>query len=123
LYTVATIGGSVYVQGATTAAAAGATGTVSPNSGESLPDLSTVPAAAAVISSPVTGVLLKDLGREIVVYYNNAASGTITSPYSKIAIWREVALIYSSGTLGTTGWIKVWSATNTAVAPVARSVV
>jgi len=122
VYTVNTIPGSVYVQGVTTAVAAGSTGTSAPNSGESLPDLSVAPVGATVIpgGNVPSGVLLKDLGREIDIYYNNAASGTISSPYKRIATWRQVALV-ANGYLGGSGWIKVWSATNVAVAPVARA--
>jgi hypothetical protein len=121
LYTVRTIPGSVYLQGATTAAAVGAAQTSAPNSGESLPDASTVPVAATQVGSTLSaGVLLKDLGREIDIYYNNAASGTITSPYALIATWRQVALV-ANGYLGATGWIKVWSVSGTAIAPVARA--
>ena len=73
-------------------------------------------------ASLVAGALLLDLGREAVIYSGAASITGVTSPYYKLAIYREVAL----GTAGTgnegapgpnaaTYWVKVWSATGTKV--------
>lgn len=126
MYTVPTISATVYLTSAQTTTGSGGTpasGAIAPASGEDLPDESAKnPVVMSLVpGGPVlSGNILKDLGREIDIYFNNAASGTITSPYKKIAVWRQVAVL-ANGYLGASGWIKVWSNTNVAVAPVARA--
>ena len=82
----------------------------------------------AVFTSEVriatAGKLLKDLGRMITVY-----DDTITG-YPHTAIYRQVQVVNGATTGGVSGsgpngfnsyWIKVWSASGTENAPVART--
>jgi len=69
-----------------------------------------------------SGTLLLDLGREAVIYSNQASISGVTSPYYKLAIYREVALATDGlgyegapGSTATTYWVKVWSAAGTGV--------
>jgi hypothetical protein len=68
------------------------------------------------------GALLLDLGREAVIYSETASITGVTSPYYKLAIYRQVALgTAGAGNEGAPGpnaatyWVKVWSATGTNV--------
>ena len=68
-------------------------------------------------ASLVAGALLLDLGREVVIYSDAASITGVTSPYYKLAIYRQVALgTAGAGNEGAPGlsaatyWVKVWSA-------------
>jgi hypothetical protein len=80
---------------------------------------STIGVAAAMPD----GTLLLDLGREVVVYSNQASITGVTSPFYKQSIYRQVSLATAGtgsegapGQSATTYWVKVWSASGTGVA-------
>jgi hypothetical protein len=57
-----------------------------------------------------------------VIYSNQASISGVTSPYYKLAIYREVALATAGagyegapGQTATTYWVKVWSASGVGV--------
>jgi hypothetical protein len=65
--------------------------------------------------------LLKDLGREIHIYDDALADATLTSNWTKLAIFRNVQLQNGATSEGASGddadsfWVKVWSADGTGV--------
>lgn len=83
----------------------------------------TAGSTTGVTTAMPSGTLLLDLGRETVVYSNQASITGVTSPYYKQAIYRQVALATAGagyegapGSNATTYWVKVWSASGTGVA-------
>ena len=90
-----------------------------------IPESAEVSSFTPVVSPIVsTGKLLKDLGRMITVYDD----GVVGNPHT--AIYRQVQIVAGPTTEGVSGtpangyrsyWIKVWSASGTGVAPVART--
>lgn len=73
-------------------------------------------------STIASGTLLLDLGREAVIFSSQASITGVTSPFYKLAIYRETALATAGagyegapGLTATTYWVKVWSASGTGV--------
>jgi hypothetical protein len=71
-----------------------------------------------------SGVRLLETGQECVIFNDSASTPGITSPYNKLAVWREVQPVPAGGERPTaypaTCWVKVWSATNSDLAAIAR---
>lgn len=78
--------------------------------------------ATAGTSLGGAGALLLDLGREVVIYDGAFSATGVTSPFYKRAIYRQVSLATAGtgfegapGQAAATYWVKVWSASGTAV--------
>ena len=63
-----------------------------------------------------SGTVLRDLGREVVIYRNNAATSGL-SAYAKVAVYKQMTkagAVSNEGAVGQEGssyWVKVWSET------------
>jgi hypothetical protein len=82
-----------------------------------------IPPDFDISGTVISGNLLKDLGRQVVLYDNSvpaAVSPGPTSQYARVAVWRQVQVQNGASTegVGLPGdvvWVKTWSASGTDV--------